>query len=125
MLNQMFADLATGFAAQFGAPFQDVVATWPGMAEYDDGGSIVTPGVPVAKPCKAQFDAPTEGMRSDPGFLEKDVRIIVLSGTLNGTLDGEASIIVSDGEHAGTWSLETVTGDPAGIGWECRARKVG
>lgn len=124
MLNSIFANLATGFAAQFGAPFQDVVARWPGTAIYDDGGSIVTPGTPVDKPCKAQFDAPTEAMRSDPGFLETDVRIIVLSGTLDGSLNSEAKVIVGDGEHAGTWSLESVLGDSAGIGWECRARKV-
>lgn len=124
MLNQIFASLATGFAAQFGAPFQDVTATWPGTAVYDDGGSIVTPGTPVSLPCKAQFDVPTEAMRSDPGFLEKDMRLIVLTATLDGTLDSEAKIVVATGEHAGTWSLESITGDPAGIGWECRARKI-
>lgn len=124
MLNTIFANLATGFAAQFGAPFQDVTATWPGAAEYDAGGTIVTPGTPISKPCKAQFDVPTEAMRSDPGFVERDMRLLVLTATLDGTLDSEAKIVVATGEHAGTWSLESVQGDPAGIGWECRARKV-
>ena len=124
MLNQFFADLAAGFAAQFGAPFQDVVATWSGVAEYDDGGSILTPGTPVSLTCKAQFDAPTEAMRNDPGFVERDMRVLVLSATLDGVLNSEAKIVVASGEHAGTWSLESVVGDPAGIGWECRARKV-
>ena len=125
MLNTIFANLATGFAAQFGAPFQDVIARWPGKASYDDGGSIVSPGTPVEKPCKAQFDAPTEAMRNDPGFLERDVRILLLSGTLDGPLDTSAKVFVEEGPHAGTWSLESATGDPAGIGWECRGRKVG
>lgn len=120
----MFANLATGFAATFGAPFQDVTATWPGTAEYDTGGSIVTPGVPVSLNCKAQIDSPTEAMRNDPGFLERDMRVLVLSATLDGVLNSEAKIVVASGEHAGTWSLESVTGDPAGIGWECRGRKV-
>ena len=124
VLNQFFADLASGFAAQFGAPFQEVTATWPGTAEYDTGGSIVTPGTPIEKLCRAQFDAPTEAMRSDPGFVERDMRLLVLTATLDGTLDSEAKIVVASGEHAGTWSLESVQGDPAGIGWECRARKV-
>lgn len=124
MLDQMFANIATGFAAQFGAPFQDVTAVWPGTAVFDDGGSIVTPGTPVELVCKGQFDNPTEQMRNDPGFLERDMRLLVLSATLEGTLDALASVVVASGEYAGTWSVESVQGDPAGIGWECRARKL-
>lgn len=124
VLNQVFADLAAGFAAQFGVPFEDVAAIWPGTAEYDDGGSIVTPGTSVSKTCKAQFDAPTEAMRGDPGFIERDMRLLVLAATLDGILDSAAKIVVASGEHAGTWSLESVQGDPASIGWECRARKI-
>ncbi|HQS96690.1 MAG TPA: hypothetical protein PK823_09370 [Novosphingobium sp.] len=124
MLNQIFANLATGFAATFGAPFQDVVAVWPGTAVFDTGGSITTPGTPVELECKAQFDVPTEQMRADPAFLERDMRLLVLTATLDGTLDSAASVVVASGEYAGTWSLESVQGDPAGIGWECRARRI-
>lgn len=124
MFAEIFASLATGFAAQFGAPFQDVVARWPGKASYDDGGSIVSPGTPVEKPCKAQFDAPTEAMRNDPGFLENDVRLIILTATLDGTLDRTAKIVVDEGANAGEWVLQSITGDSAGIGWECRARRT-
>lgn len=124
MFSDVFASLAVGFAEQFGGPFVEVTAVWPGVADFDDGGSIITPGVPVEKTCRAQFDAPTESMRNDPGFLTRDVRLIVLAGTLAGTLDSAAKVVVASGEHAGTWSLESVTGDPAGIGWECRARRV-
>ena len=124
MLNTIFANLATGFAAQFGAPFQEVSAQWPGTAVYDTGGSIVTPGTPEEWPCQAQFDTPTESMRRDPGFLERDMRLLVLTATLERTLTTEAQIVVASGEHAGTWSIETCQGDPAGIGWECRCRKV-
>lgn len=124
MFGDVFASLAVGFADQFGGPFIEVTAVWPGTAEFDAGGSIVTPGAPVSLPCKAQFDSPTESMRNDPGFLSRDVRLIVLAGALAGTLDSAAKVVVASGEHAGTWSLESVTGDPAGIGWECRARRV-
>jgi len=124
MLNTIFANLATGFAATFGAPFQDVTAVWAGTPVYDDGGSITTPADPAEYPCKAQFDVPTEDMRTDPGFLERDMRLIVLSASLDRTLDSAASVVVDSGEHAGTWSLESVQGDPAGIGWECRARRL-
>lgn len=124
MLNTIFADLAAGFAAQFGAPFQDVTARWPGKPNVDDGGSIVSPGTPVEKPCKAQFDAPTEAMRNDPGFLENDVRLIILTATLDGTLDRSAKIVVDEGANAGEWALQSIIGDSAGIGWECRARRT-
>lgn len=124
MLDQVFANLATGFAAQFGAPFQDAVATWPGVPAYDDGGSIVTPGTAINLPCKAQFDAPTQAMRQAEGFLETDARVLVLSATISAPLDTEAKIIVSSGANLGTWALLSCVGDPANIGYEARARKL-
>lgn len=124
MLDQLFANLATGFAAQFGAPFEDATATWPGTATFDDGGSIVTPGTPASLTCKAQFDTVTEAMRTAPDFLQTDVRVIVLAATLAGTLDTAAKIVVASGANAGTWALMSAVRDSAGIGWECRARKA-
>jgi hypothetical protein len=124
MFAQAFASIATGIAAQFGGPFQEVTVRWPGAPIYDDGGSIITPGAPVSLTCKAQFDVPTEAMRSDPGFLERDMRLIVLAATLAAPLDSAAKVVVASGEYAGTWSLETCQGDPVGIGYECRARRV-
>jgi hypothetical protein len=120
----MFAGLALGFSQQFGAPFADAVAVWPGVPEKDEGGSIVTPASPVTKPCKAQVSTPTQAMRLDAGFLETDMRLVVLSATLEGALDTEATVTVSSGPHAGAWSLQSVTRDTAGIGWVCRGRKV-
>lgn len=124
MLDQVFANLATGFAQTFGAPFIDAAATWPGAPTYDTGGSITTPGTPVSLTCKAQFDAPTQVMRLAEGFLETDARILVLAGSLSGTLDAAAKIVVASGANAGTWALLSVTRDPAGIGYECRGRKL-
>lgn len=125
MLGDVFASLAAGFAEQFGAPFEDAVAKWPGTPTTDLGGSITAPGAPATKPCKAQFDAPSEAMRTDPGFLATDSRVLVLAATLDGVLDTSARLIVTTGANAGIWKLETCTRDPAGIGYECRARKVG
>lgn len=122
MLDQLFANLATGFAAQFGAPFGDAVATWPGTATFDTGGSITAAGTPVSLACKAQFDAPTQAMRATEGFMETDARIIVLA--FSATLDTKARIVVASGANAGTWELLSVVRDPAGIGYECRGRKL-
>ena len=122
MLDQVFSNLATGFAAQFGAPFGDATATWPGTATLDAGGSITSAGTPVSLACKAQFDAPTQAMRAAEGFMETDARIIVLA--FAATLDTRARITVASGANAGTWELLSVTRDPAGIGYEARGRRL-
>jgi len=122
VLDQVFSNLATGFAAQFGAPFEDVSATWPGTATFDTGGSITAAGTPVSLACKAQFDAPSQAMRATEGFMETDARIIVLA--FSATLDTKARIVVASGANAGTWELLSVVRDPAGIGYECRGRRL-
>lgn len=124
MFDQTFANIATGFSNIFGGPFQLVTATWPGTPTKDAGGSITAAGTPVSKSCNAQFDAATQAMRQAEGFLETDVRILVLAASLDGALDEAARIVVASGTNAGTWSLLSVTRDPAGVGYECRGRKV-
>lgn len=124
MLDAIFANLATGLADQFGAPFIAAAATWPGAAAYDSGGSITAPGTPVSLACKVQFDAPTQAMRAAEGFVQTDARIIVLAASLAGTLDEAARIVVASGPNAGTWVLLSVTRDPAGIGYECAGRRL-
>lgn len=124
MLEQTFASLATGFAAQFGAPFGDAVARWPGTPTFDAGGSITAGGTAVSLPCKVQFDAPTQAMRAAPDFMERDARIIVLAASLAAPLDTKAKITVGAGLNTGTWELLSCIGDPAGIGYECRGRKL-
>ena len=121
MFSQAFANIALSLP---GGPFIAVTAHWPGTPVTDAGGSIVTPAVPVNLPCKAQFDAATQAMRLTEGFVETDVRILVLSASLARALDEKARIIVASGERAGTWALLSVTRDPVGIGWEARGRKV-
>ncbi|MXP42983.1 hypothetical protein GRI65_00770 [Altererythrobacter sediminis] len=124
MFDQAFASIAVGFSDAFGGPFTEATANWPGVPVYDDGGSIVTPGVPAQYPCRAQFDAATQSMRLSEGFLETDVRVLVLSASLSVPLDTEAKIIVSDGMYSGTWALKSCGRDPAGVGYECRARRL-
>lgn len=124
MFDRIFAELATSFAGQFGAPFTDATANWPGEPTMDAGGSIVAPGTGVSLPCQAQFDAATQAMRQAEGFLEGDARILVLAAALERSLDTQARIVVVAGENAGTWSLLTCTRDPAGVGYECRGRRV-
>tara|TARA_R100000365_G_scaffold3686_1_gene13496 strand:+ start:6863 stop:7231 length:369 start_codon:yes stop_codon:yes gene_type:complete len=121
VFDAAFASIAVGFADRFGAPFVDAVAWWPGTPVKDAGGSIISPGTPVEVACKAQFDAPTIAMRQAEGFTEQDARILVLG--FSATLDDKAEIRVASGDNAGQWRLLTVTRDPAGVGYECRARR--
>lgn len=120
MFAQAFANIAGGFSSVAGAPFVDAVAVWQGVATFDDGGSLVTPGTPAEYSCKAQFDAPTQQMRAAEDFKETDVRVLVLSASLSRELDTAAQI-TANGE---TWALLTCQRDAAGVGYECRGRKV-
>lgn len=124
MLDAVFADLAKGFSAQFGGPYVDAVARWPGAPVLDKGGSIVTPATPVEKACSAQVSAPTQAMRAEADYMATDMALHVLAGTLDGTLDTKARIVIASGVHAGTWELRSVTGDAAGLGWSCRGRLI-
>lgn len=118
MFDQAFSRIATGFAGIAGGPFTDATVTWPGTPTMDAGGSITSAGTPVVKTCKAQIDAATQAMRLAEGFLETDVRILVLVASLDGTLDTQAKVT-----RAGvTYSLLSCTLDPAGVGYECRGR---
>ncbi len=110
-----FAAMASAFSAQFGAPYADAVARWPGTPTLDDGGSVTTPGTAVEVECKAQIDAATQAMRASEGFKETDVRLLILGPA---SLD-TAAVIVTGGL---TYALLSVSRDPAGIGWECRGR---
>lgn len=116
--DTIFASLATGFSDAFGAPYRTATARWPGTATYDSGGSITAPGTPSEVDCRAQVDVATEAMRQAPDFLQNDVRLLILGLD---ALDTSATI---EFEGRGTFSLITVSRDPAGIGWECRGRSL-
>lgn len=116
------ADIALGFSAALGVGYHDALAKWPGEAVYDDGGSIQTPGTPIAKTCSVQIDAATEAMRSE-GFTDGDMRLLVLAATLDGDMDTDARVEVLAGPHVGTWLVASVERDPAGIYWQCRGRR--
>lgn len=121
MFDAIFADIATGFAGAFGAPYYDAVASWAGTPTMDTGGSITSPALPHESPCQCQVDSATDAMRGAADFLATDVRLIVLGLT---SLDPTATISIAAGPHAGTWRLLSVARDPAGIGHECRGRRI-
>ena len=120
MLSETFAAFASQIAGATGAPFHPAMARWPGEPVYDDGGSITTPGTPVNVGCKVQVDPATDSMRRDAQFVQGDVRLIIIEAA---AIDTNCRVEVLSGPHVGIWSVEAVTRDPAGIGYECRGRK--
>jgi hypothetical protein len=65
-------------------------------------------------------DSVTTEMRADAGFVQGDIRILLLGLD---QVDTSAEVEILAGPHAGTWSIESATRDAAGIGWDCRGRK--
>lgn len=119
-----FAGIAVAFSNAGLGPYVDAKAITITDAVYDDGGSIVTPGVVVERDCKVQVESVTEAMRSQEGYTDRDVRLLTLASTLSGALDTSATITVLAGPNPGTYSLQTCSRDPMGAYWESRARAV-
>ncbi len=119
MYAAAFAQIAAGFTGEDG-PFFPAAVVSETAPVVDDGGSIVTPGVPSERTCSAQVDVVTEAMRREPGFADKDVRLLLIG--LSGTLDTFARVEVRAGPSAGTYSVQSVSRDPVSVGFDCRAR---
>lgn len=124
-LAAVYASIVQGFSEAMGGPFVAAVIHSPGVPVIDVGGSIVTPGTPVERACLAQVDVATEAMRGSDGYADGDVRILVLADGLSGTITTDERIEIEDGPSAGLWSIEAVSRDPAGIGFELRGRRSG
>lgn len=123
-LHAAFADLGLGFSSIFGGPYWPARVIEQGAPVYDDGGSIVTPGGVAYRPCEAQIDTATQRMREAEGYVDTDIAFIVLADTLEGTLDTQARIQITDGPHAGVWSVELIERDTAAAGWVGRGRRA-
>lgn len=116
------AGIALGFSQALGVGFWPAIARWQGETEEDDGGSLVEAADPTTKTCSVQVSACAERMRLTPGYTDKDAMLLVLAATLDGELNTDAEIEVTEGPQAGTWSIDMVDLDTAGIRWECRGR---
>lgn len=119
-----FSGIAQQFSATFGAGYHPGVASKSTDPVLDDGGSIVTPGAPVAMDCLVQVDAVTEAMRRTEGFRDTDMRLLVLAHGLAEPIDTDMVIDVLEGPHAGAWRVATVQRDPAGVYFECLGRRA-
>jgi hypothetical protein len=123
VLEEAFAQVALAVSTAFGGPYHDGVLRWPGDAELDDGGSIVTPGEPVEFDCSVQIDVVTEAMRAEAGYTDKDVRLIVLVPGLGRAVDSDATLEVLAGPHVGLWSIAGASFDTLGFAFDGRGRR--
>ena len=117
MLDQVFADIGLAFSQAFGGPFHAARVIDQVAPVYDDGGSIITPGGVAHRDCSVQIDVATTAMRAAEGFVDTDVRFIVLAATLTGPLGTDAEVEVLAGPFAGMWSVSSLERDPVAAGW--------
>jgi len=118
-----FTSVAMAFSQAGLGPYFPSVAHWPGTPVFDDGGSISEPGLPIELDCMAQVDAATQAMRAEVGYVGTDISLLVLCSTLDGQLDTDATIEVTAGPNAGSYSVQSVSKDPMGSHFICRGRR--
>ena len=123
MLDAAFADIGVAFSQAFGGPFHPARTIEQTDPVYDDGGTIIEPGGVEHRECSVQIDVATQAMRQAEGFVDTDVRFIVLAATLEGTLGTEARIEITEGPFAGVWSVSSLERDPVAAGWVGTGRK--
>lgn len=113
--------IAAVFGAAFGALYLDgQIVTALTDQIYDDGGNITGYGGGDPVPCKCQIDGATWAMQQANGYVDGDVRIIVLSAGLGIELTTDHRIEVGDE----TWMIASVERDAARSHFICRGRKA-
>lgn len=119
-----FTQIAIGFSAISGGPFDDALVHSPGVPTMDLGGSISSAGTATQRTCQAQIDSVTQAMRESTGYAEGDMRIIILAATLAGAISTDDRVEILAGPFAGLWMIEHIGIDTLGIGYELRGRRA-
>lgn len=110
------------FAATFAGIFSGFYAEgslYRANSFADDGmGGGSGPGFGAGEPVKVQIDAATEAMRGAEGYVDGDVRILMLAhGVASPTTDDEL------GAGGKRYMIESVATDPCGSYYELRGRR--
>lgn len=123
MLAECFAGIARAVSDRFDGPFHPGTLRWSGTPTTDDGGSITTPGTPEEYDCRVQVDQVTEAMRNEAGYVDHDVRLLILAPGLARAVDTDATVEVLSGPHAGVWSIASNAVDVLGFAYDGRGRR--
>lgn len=129
MFAERFSGIAQAISARYGGPYHPGKLRWPGTPVTDDGGSIITPGTPEIYDCSVQIDVVTDAMRAEAGYVDRDVRVIVLAPNLPKPVDTDATVEVLAGvgvpaHHVGTWSVVSESQDVLGYAYDGRGRRA-
>lgn len=110
--------LSALFAGAFSAVYLDGTLYRPNAYADDGQGGGSGSGFQPGEAIKVQLDTATQAMRLSEGYVDGDVRILVLaSGVAMITTDCE---IAAGGTR---WMIESVAVDPAGTYYELRGRR--
>lgn len=123
-LATAFGEIAVAFSGALGGPYHAGLAKWPGVPVMDEGGSIVTPGTPEEHACMVQVDAADERMRAQEGYVDGDMRLLILADVAR-SIDTDATISITAGPYTGSdWMVASVARDPVAAYFECRGRRA-
>jgi hypothetical protein len=114
--------IAENVSRRIGAGFWPAVVITSSGATFDNGGSIIAPGVVTERDCLVQVDEVTSAMRQAEGYAEGDVRLLVLAGGLTGALTVDARVLVTAGPHIGLYNVRSAALDVAASHWDCLGR---
>jgi hypothetical protein len=111
-------DIAAAFAGVFGGIYLDGSLYRPNDFADDGMGGGAGTGFANPEPVKVQIDAATQAMRMGDGYVEGDVRILMLA---HGVAAPDTDCEVAAGGVR--YMIETVGTDTAGSYYELRGRK--
>lgn len=98
-------DVAAFFSETFSGLYLDATLHRATLTDDGSGGGAVTW---TDEPVKAQLDAATQAMRDAPGYVDTDMRILVLAHGV-AEINADSQITVA-GKR---WSIANVGRDPA------------
>lgn len=112
--------LAQIFHGAFAGLFLDASLYRPGGSGDDGAGGGSGNGFGDPESVKASLDSATDAMRQAEGYVETDVRILVLAhGVTRPTTDCEITI------RGTRYGIRSVGTDPAQAAWELHGRLAG
>lgn len=118
MMGVMDGGMATLFANVFSAIYLDGTLYRPGAFADDGKGGGSSAAFDSGSPVKVQIDAATFAMQQADGFVEGDVRILMLAHGITAP-DTDCEL----GAGGSRWQIESVATDPAGTYYELRGRR--